>query len=156
SYPKPAMGYLYAKDILGDSLFLRGIHLYMQDWHGKHPIPLDFFQSMNAGSGVNLDWFWRRWFYENGYPDLAIASVNRKKNTWTVTVANKGGKPLPVDLTIEFEDGSTDKVHRSAAVWEKQTVLTLRFDSDKTVRTVRLGSTYTPDSFPADNVMEVK
>ena len=51
SYPKPGLGYLYAKDLLGDSLFLKGLHHYIETWHGKHPIPSDFFAAMNAGTG---------------------------------------------------------------------------------------------------------
>lgn len=152
SYPKPAMGYLYVKDMLGDSLFFKGLHKYIADWHGRHPGPLDFFGSMNTGSGRNLNWFWRRWFYENGYPDLGIKAVQHKKKEWIIVIVNKGGKPVPVDLTIEFTDGTRTKIHRSVAVWEAGNAeLTIPLSSVKTVRKIVLGSTYTPDSFPADN-----
>ena len=156
SYPKPAMGYLYLKDMLGDSLFLRGIHKYMEDWHGKHPIPLDFFGSVNTGTGLNLNWFWKRWFYDSGYPDLAISDVRQKGNAWTIIITNKGGKPVPVDLTIEYTDGSKEQIHRSVAVWERDTQLTVPFHSTKSVSRVRLGGTYVPDSHPADNTFEVR
>ena len=155
SYPKPAMGYLYLKDMLGDSLFLRGIHKYMEDWHGRHPIPLDFFASVNAGTGRNLNWFWKRWFYDGGYPDLAIADVRHKENAWTVLITNKGGKPVPVDVTIEYADGSKEKIHRSVAVWEHETQLTIPFRTARPISRIRLSGTYTPDSHPADNVFEV-
>lgn len=155
SYPKPAMGYLYVKDLLGDSLFLRGIHKYMEDWHGKHPIPLDFFGSVNAGTGRNLNWFWKRWFYDGGYPDLAISNVRHKGDAWTVVISNKGGKPVPVDLTIEYGNGKTEKIHRSVAVWEHGTQLTLTFHSAGAVGRIRLGSTYVPDSHPEDNLYDV-
>ncbi len=156
SYPKPAMGYLYLKDLLGDSLFLRGIHKYMEDWHGRHPIPLDFFGSVNAGTGRNLDWFWKRWFYEAGYPDLAITDVRHKENAWTISISNKGGKPVPVDLTIEYSDGSTEKIHRTISVWERESKLSIDFHVLQPVSRIILGSTYVPDSHPADNVFEVK
>jgi hypothetical protein len=156
AYIKPAMGYLYAKDLLGDSLFKKGLHRYIRDWHGKHPIPLDFFGSMNAGSGRDLDWFWKRWFYEDGYPDLAIKDVQHKGKAAFVVVANHGGKPVPVDLTVEFEDGSMKKVHRSVGVWEKGNAETVvPVGSEKVIKRVKLGSTYVPDSFPADNVWPV-
>ncbi len=155
SYPKPAMGYLYMKDMLGDSLFLRGIHRYMEDWHGKHPMPLDFFGSINTGAGRNLNWFWKRWFYDSGYPDLAITDVRHKGSEWLVNIANKGGKPVPVDLTVEYSDGSSEKIHHSAAVWENETQMTIPVRTIKMISTVRLGSTYTPDSHPADNVYEI-
>jgi hypothetical protein len=156
SYPKPAMGYLYMKDMLGDSLFLRGLHKYMEDWHGKHPTPLDFFGSINAGTGRNLNWFWKRWFYDGGYPDLGIADLRHKGKTSSVVVTNKGGKPVPIDLTIEYTDGAKEKIHRSVAVWEKgDTEVVIPIPSGKPVRKITLGSTYTPDSYPADNEFEV-
>jgi len=156
AYAKPAMGYLYAMDLLGDSLFRKGLHRYIRDWHGKHPIPLDFFGSMNAGSGRNLDWFWKRWFYEDGYPDLAIKEVQHKGKAAFVVVANKGGKPLPVDLTIEFADGSKKEVHRSVGVWEKGNVETgVPVGSEKAIKKISLGSAHVSDTFPADNVWPV-
>jgi hypothetical protein len=152
SYPKPALGYLYAKDMLGDSLFLKGLHKYIADWHGRHPIPLDFFASMNAGSGRNLDWFWRRWFYDGGYPDLAITDVSHKKKGSSIVITNKGGKPVPIDLTIEFMDSTRTKIHQSVAVWENENRdVTIPVSSVKVIRKVMLGSTYDPDSYPADN-----
>jgi len=156
SYPKPAMGYLYMKDMLGDSLFLRGLHKYMEDWHGKHPTPLDFFGSMNAGTGRNLNWFWKRWFYDGGYPDLGITDLRHKGKTSSVVITNKGGKPVPVDLTIEYTDSTSEKIHRSVAVWEKgDTELVIPIPSAKPIQKIILGSTYTPDSHRADNVFEV-
>ena len=157
SYPKPALGYLYVKDLLGDSLFLQGLHRYIRDWRGKHPAPLDFFGSMNAGSGRNLNWFWQRWFYDGGYPDLAITGLQHKKGGTAVIVVNKGGKPLPIDLTITFADGTTEKSHRSVGVWEKGNAKSvIPVLSGKDIRKVTLGSTYTPDSHPEDNVWPVK
>jgi len=100
SYPKPALGYLYVKDMLGDKLFTKALHHYIKEWHGKHPIPYDFFYSMDKGSGKNLDWFWNNWFFEKGYPDLAIARVRKSGRKYTVTIESKGNKIVPVDLTI--------------------------------------------------------
>ena len=153
AYAKPAMGYAYAMDLLGDSLFRKGLHRYIRDWHGRHPMPLDFFGSMNAGSGRNLDWFWKRWFYDDGVPDLAIKEVQHKGKAAFVVVANKGGKPLPVDLAIEFTNGSTKTIHRSAVVWEKgnpETVVPV--GSELGIKKISLGSAHVSDSNPADNV----
>jgi len=153
SYPKPAMGYLFAKDMLGDDLFYKGLHNYFRNWNGKHPIPMDFFNSMNEGSGKNLNWFWKRWFFEGGIPDLAIAKVSGRQ----ITIQSKGTKPLPVDITITYADNSTEKIHRSIAVWEKgNTSVQLTASSTKKIKQVKLGSTYTPDSNKKDNVWEVK
>jgi hypothetical protein len=97
SYFKPAYGYLFAKDLLGEELFLKGLHQYIRSWNGKHPMPYDFFNSMNAGSGVNLNWFWKRWFFDNGTPDLAIGKFTNRKKKKSVIVEMKGNKPVPID-----------------------------------------------------------
>ena len=94
SYPKPAFGYLYVKDMLGDSLFTKALHYYIQQWRGKHPMPYDFFNCMNTGSGKNLNWFWKRWFFDNGYPDLAITSITHKLKSYTINITSKGSKPV--------------------------------------------------------------
>ena len=157
SYPKPGMGYLYVKDLLGDELFTKALHTYIRTWNGKHPMPYDFFNSMNAGAGCNLDWFWRRWFFDAGYPDLAIASVVETDTGYDITVAAKGSKPVPVDLTITFANNATQKVHRSIGVWETgATSVTIPIPTMQPVKRVTLGSTLVPDSFPADNVWEEK
>lgn len=147
SYPKPGLAYLYARDLLGDSLFLKGVHEYIRTWHGKHPIPLDFFACMNRGTGHNLDWFWERWFYQAGYPDLAIASVRGH----AIEVVSKGTKPVPVDLTVSFTDGTTEHIHRSPAVWEHATAVTLTVNGKGDIRKVTLGGPFDADRNTKDN-----
>lgn len=153
SYPKPAMGYLFVKDMLGDELFYKGLHNYFINWSSKHPIPYDFFNSMNAGCGKNLNWFWKRWFFDNGLPDLAIAKVAGKQ----ITITMKGTKPVPVDIAITYADNSTEKIHRSIGVWEKgNTSIVVNTASAKKIKKAILGSTYVPDVNKKDNVWESK
>ncbi|MBO0356514.1 M1 family metallopeptidase [Hymenobacter sp. BT186] len=157
SYPKPALGYLYVKDLLGDELFTKALHTYIRNWHGKHPMPYDFFNSMNTGAGQNLNWFWQRWFFDDGYPDLSITSVSKTSTGYNVLVTAKGTKPVPVDLTVTFADGKTEKIHRTVAVWQAgNTTVTVPVATKQTVRKVVLGSTYVPDKHKADNTFEVK
>ena len=155
SYPKPALGYLYVKDLLGDELFTKALHTYIRRWNGKHPMPYDFFNSMNAGADRNLNWFWQRWFFDGGYPDLAIAAVTQTTTGYNLTIQAKGSKPVPIDLTVTFADNTTQKLHRSIGVWETgATVVTVPIATKQLVTRVTLGSTLVPDSFPADNVWE--
>ncbi|MXV16328.1 M1 family metallopeptidase [Hufsiella ginkgonis] len=152
-YPKPAMGYLYVKDLLGDELFTRALHYYISQWNGKHPIPYDFFNCMNAGSGKNLDWFWKRWFFDSGVPNLGIASVKQAAGQCNVVVAAIGTKPVPVDLSVFYADGSSEKFHRSIAVWETGSkAVTVSFKATKQVEKVVLGSTYVPDTDKKNNM----
>jgi hypothetical protein len=157
SYPKPGMGYLYVKDMLGDELFTKSLHTYIRQWNGRHPMPYDFFNSMNAGAGRNLNWFWQRWFFDAGYPDLAIAGVTKTTTGYDILVQAKGSKPVPVDLTVTFTDKSTQKIHRSISVWETGAAsVTVPVPTKQAVKRVTLGSTLVPDSFPKDNVWESK
>ena len=157
SYPKPGMGYLYVKDLLGDELFTKALHTYIRQWNGKHPMPYDFFNSMNAGAGRNLNWFWQRWFFDGGYPDLAIAGVTKTGTGYDIVVQARGSKPVPVDLTITFANNSTQKLHRTIGVWETgATSVTIPVPTKQPLKRVTLGSTLVPDSFPADNVWEGK
>lgn len=145
SYPKPALGYLYVKDMLGDELFFKALHHYIKTWNGKHPVPLDFFHSMNTGSGINLNWFWKRWFYDTGYPDLAIGKVKNTGRNKKVEIISKGNKPVPVDLTVIWEDGSIEKIHRTIEVWKNADKVVILIRSAKKMRQIRLGSTYSVD-----------
>lgn len=157
SYPKPGMGYLYIKDFLGDALFKKALHHYIQQWHGKHPMPNDFFYSMNEGAGKNLNWFWKKWFFDNGIPDLAISSVKKNGNKLSIVVTNKGGKPLPIDITIIYKDNSTDNIHRSVAAWEKgNSSTTIMVPVSKQVTKLVLEGAHTSDSNPDDNVYIMK
>jgi len=157
NYPKPAMGYLFVKDMLGDDVFYKGLHFYIRQWHGKHPMPLDFFNCMNTGSGKNLNWFWKKWFYEDGIPDLSIQKVLETGSQKQLTIESKGSKPVPIDLTVTFADGSTKEVHQSIAVWEKgNKTATIKFTTSKKIRTINLGSVHVPDANKKDNVWQPK
>jgi hypothetical protein len=157
SYPKPAFGYLYVRDMLGDSLFTKALHYYIQQWHGKHPMPYDFFNCMNAGSGKNLNWFWKKWFFDNGEPDLAIISVSNKLKSYNIVITSKGTKPVPIDLTITYADKSVSKIHRSIKVWEKgNSTVNITIPTTQKIIKVELGGTYSVDSNKKDNVFELK
>ena len=152
SYPKPAMGYLYVKDMLGDELFFKGLHHYIRAWNGKHPMPYDFFYSMNTGTGTDLNWFWKAWFFDDGVPDLAIAKVSERGRKKCVVVESIGTKPVPIDLSVEFEDGSTQQFHRSISIWANGArKAEIKFQSTKTIKSVTLGSTYVPDVNKTNN-----
>ena len=147
SYPKPAMGYLYVKDLLGDALFTKALHKYIENWHGKHPMPNDFFYSMNEGAGRNLNWFWKKWFFDTGYPDLAISSVQSKGSGYSVKVSSIGNKPVPVDLTVYYSDNTNEKIHRNIGVWEKgNTTVAIEIRTGKKIDKIHLGGDHVPDA----------
>lgn len=156
SYPKPAMGYLFVMDWLGKELFTKALHHYMRTWAGKHPIPQDFFNCMNIGSGRNLNWFWKKWFYDEGYPDLAIADVKRKGKKHIITVLMKGEKPVPVDLHLKYENGQSERIHQPVGIWsDGKRRLKLSVSSSQHLKYVFMGDVHTPDINMKDNYFEV-
>jgi hypothetical protein len=157
SYPKPGLGYLYVKDMLGDALFTKALHNYIGLWHGKHPMPFDFFNCMNAGAFQNLNWFWKAWFIDGGIPDLAITKVSNNQNQYSVVITRKGSKPVPVDLTINFADGTTQHIHQSVKCWANgEKTFFVNFTAKRKVNKLILGGIYDPDSHKEDNVWVVK
>ena len=61
--------------ILGRERFDHAFRTYSQRWAFRHPEPCDFFRTLEDASGVNLDWFFRAWFYGTDHVDLAVAEV---------------------------------------------------------------------------------
>jgi hypothetical protein len=117
AYGKAALGYLALKDLLGDAAFRTALHAFIDRWHGKHPIPWDFFYTVNDVSKRNLNWFWKAWFFEHSYIDIGIASAAKTTSGYTVTLDNVGGMPAPVNLVVTYRDGSTETVHETPAIW---------------------------------------
>ncbi|HEY0271779.1 MAG TPA: M1 family metallopeptidase, partial [Chitinophaga sp.] len=107
SYGKPSMAYLALKDLLGEDVFRKGLHAYMDRWHGKHPIPWDFFYSFNNATGQDMNWFWNNWFFSNHYIDIAVAGVRTTAKETVVEVNNVGGFAIPFGVTITNADGSS-------------------------------------------------
>jgi hypothetical protein len=61
---------------MGRELFDYAFKEYANRWKFKHPSPADFFRTMEDASGVDLDWFWRGWFYSTDHVDIAISDVS--------------------------------------------------------------------------------
>ena len=77
AYTKPAAGlYLLRQTIMGPELFDYAFRTYSQRWMFKHPTPADFFRTMEDASAMDLDWFWRGWFYTTDVNDIGIKSVD--------------------------------------------------------------------------------
>jgi sRNA-binding protein len=80
AYSKPATALnILRETVMGRELFDYAFKEYCNRWMFKQPTPADFFRTMEDASGVDLDWFWRGWFFTNDHVDMAIAEVNWKK-----------------------------------------------------------------------------
>lgn len=80
AYGKPATALnILRETIMGRELFDYAFKEYSRRWAFKTPTPADFFRTMEDASGVDLDWFWRGWFYTNDHVDLSMNSVKHFK-----------------------------------------------------------------------------
>jgi hypothetical protein len=76
AYGKPATGLnILRETIMGRELFDYAFKEYCRRWAFKHPSPEDFFRTMEDASAVDLDWFWRGWFYGTDHCDLALKEI---------------------------------------------------------------------------------
>ncbi|MBL7727048.1 MAG: M1 family metallopeptidase, partial [Dinghuibacter sp.] len=76
AYSKPATGLnILRETIMGRQLFDFAFREYARRWAFKHPTPADFFRTMEDASAVDLDWFWRGWFYNIDPVDISIDTV---------------------------------------------------------------------------------
>ncbi|HVZ98499.1 MAG TPA: M1 family metallopeptidase [Chitinophagaceae bacterium] len=156
-YGKPSLAYLALKDMLGDDLFRKCLHGFMDRWHGKHPVPWDFFYTFNNISGKDLNWFWNAWFFSNDYIDVAITSVHKIHGGYEIHLENIGGFPVPVNIQIDYSDGSSQTIHRSPGVWEqnlKQAQLLI--NTKKDIRSAQLTTDIYVDADTSNNSFETK
>ena len=153
SYGKASLSYLALKDLLGDDLFKKSLHAYMDNWNGKHPIPWDYFNSMNTASGQNLNWFFNNWFFTNNYIDLSIKNVAKN----VVSVENVGGFAVPFDVNVVYADNSTETLHQTPEIWkanQKRTAITLK--NKKQIKQVTLEGGIFMDATPSNNTLIIK
>lgn len=152
SYGKPSLSYFALKDMLGDELFKKALHGYMDRWHGKHPIPWDYFNSMSNITGKNLDWFFNNWFFTNYYIDLSLKSVTKAAGGYTAAIKNVGGFVVPFDVKVTYSDGSTESIHQTPAVWEKnQKQIAVDIKTSKTIKAVTLDGGIFMDADESNN-----
>jgi len=146
-YNRPAIALYELIELIGEDKFKEASLEYMFRWEGKHPIPHDFFFTFNEIAGEDLTWFWKPWFYEFGYPDLAVTNVEINEEVVTATIKKVGNIPTRALVIFVFEDGTIKTVSKSARVWENGNDETLiKIETSKKVKNVFLENKYIPDS----------
>ena len=76
AYGKPATALnILRETVMGRELFDYAFKTYCERWKFKHPTPADFFRTMEDASAVDLDWFWRGWFFSTDNVDIALSDV---------------------------------------------------------------------------------
>jgi len=162
AYGKPATAlWILRETIMGPELFDHAFRTYSQRWMFKHPTPADFFRTMEDASGIDLDWFWRGWFYTTDVTDIGIKNVKKyhtkqnnnninfiedtskglsfgpDKNTdskfhYEITYNKPGGLVMPIIVHFNYKDGTSERKVYPAQIWRyNDKEVTKVFSSDK-------------------------
>ncbi|MGB0138033.1 MAG: M1 family metallopeptidase [Flavobacteriales bacterium] len=111
AYGKPATALnILRETVMGRELFDFAFKEYCERWAFHHPTPADFFRSMEDASSVDLDWFWRGWFYTNDHCDMAIDGVkwyqpNSQNPDVEADFRRERDANIPADVTDERNEG---------------------------------------------------
>lgn len=102
AYAKPATALnILRETIMGRELFDFAFKTYANRWMFKHPTPEDFFRTMEDASAVDLDWYWREWFYTTDYVDIGVKDV---KIFYVTSKMNKEVKEMMAARGISESD----------------------------------------------------
>ncbi|PQJ78561.1 M1 family metallopeptidase [Polaribacter porphyrae] len=174
AYGKPATGlWMLRETIMGRELFDHAFKTYSQRWKFKHPTPADFFRTMEDASGIDLDWFWRGWFYTTDVTDIGIKGVKKfsakegeksvefiedtseglgfaskqDKYHYEITYNKPGGLVMPIIVEFTYKDGTKEKKMYPAEIWRyNDNEVTKVFSSNKQVESIMID----PDLETAD------
>ena len=151
AYDKPGMLLHTLRHMIGREKFDAFYKDYAATWAFKHPMPWDFFAMFSETAGTDMDWFWQPWFYGEATLDQAKDSVVPAE----ITVLNLSSGVMPVEMTLEYADGSSETVVWPASVWAgtRTTTGTVATSGDLTKVTIDADGNY-PDLDRSNNEWE--
>ena len=121
AYDKPAIALRLLREVVvGPERFDPAFKEYFRRWAYKHPTPADFFRTMEDGVGEDLSWFWRGWLFTTAQLEQAVDSVVLADSAGVesrIYLRNPGGIPMPVELELLMDDGSTRRLSLPVEIW---------------------------------------
>jgi hypothetical protein len=121
AYDKPAIALRLLREVVvGPARFDPAFREYVRRWAYKHPTPADFFRTIEDGVGEDLSWFWRGWLFTTAQLDQAVDSLTLSDSAGVesrIHLRNAGGIPMPVDLALLLDDGTTRRVRLPVEIW---------------------------------------
>jgi hypothetical protein len=124
AYGKPATALnILRETVMGRELFDFAFKTYCERWKFKHPTPADLFRTMEDASGVDLDWFWRGWFYSTEYVDISLDYVkNFELNSNNPEIEKAENKKI-ADSKPSFIGDARNKESIKQTVNERDTLI---------------------------------
>ena len=108
SYSKGAVFLHQLSYVIGQDTFMKGMRRYFNTWKFKHPTSIDFIRIMEKTSEIQLDWYLEKFVYTTDQVDYGVKTVVGDGDATFVTLERIGEMMMPVDLYVEYEDGSKE------------------------------------------------
>lgn len=154
SYAKAANANIFLMKLMEEKGVGNLLKEFLLTWKDKHPTPYDFFNFMNSLCGEDLSWFWNPWYFEFSSPDLGI---KRSSDDNEVLVVNQGGIPLPVELTITYNNEDEKIIEKSIWSWATgSNQIAISIPDLKEVKMITLGAPYIPDMNDSNNTLDLR
>ena len=116
AYGKPCTALnILRETVMGPELFDHAFKTYANRWMFKHPSPADLFRTMEDASAVDLDWFWRGWFYTSDHCDVAMTGVKEFKVNFNNPSEGATKKSVSKSISKQAEAGQFDPILQSIA-----------------------------------------
>lgn len=151
SYIRSAAAWYILEQYMGREAFRNALKEFFEVWKYKHPTAYDLLALLETSSGKDLDWIYNTWFFGSGYADLGIEKVVREGDSLAITIVNHGGMPVPVNISLLFDDGEQQEFILSMDIWKDTNTYTYQLKVDSGPQVIELGSDQIPDKYPADN-----
>lgn len=116
-YDKTAQVLAALRTVVGPEVFHRALREFGHRWIGRHPHPVDFFNTFDQVTSRDLSWFWDAWFYRAWSLDQAIGSVRDDGDSTAITIEDRGLAPMPVLLAVTRAGGAVQRIDVPVEVW---------------------------------------
>ncbi|WP_417557954.1 M1 family metallopeptidase [Mesoflavibacter zeaxanthinifaciens] len=94
--------------IIGEDNLKKTLKKYFNDFAFKHPTPIDIIRTAEKVSGLELDWYLIDWTQTTNTIDYAVTSTEENNSITTVNLERKGLMPMPLDIEVEYTDGTSE------------------------------------------------
>ncbi|ESU28898.1 aminopeptidase [Flavobacterium limnosediminis JC2902] len=157
AYHKPGEGLNMLREMLGSERFDYAFRTYVERWAYKHPMPDDFFRTIENVAGEDLNWFWRSWFINNWQLDQGITKVKYVKGDAKqgafITIVNMEKMPMPVVMDIKTKSGAVTRVKLPVDIWQRNAEWTFKHESTEELESITLDpDKRMPDINDANNI----
>ncbi|MBP4142454.1 M1 family metallopeptidase [Flavobacterium sp. P4023] len=157
AYAKPSSGLIILREqILGEERFDLALRTYLERWAYKHPMPDDFFRTIENVAGEDLGWFWRGWFQNNWRLDQGINSIKYVKNDpkqgIVINIENFEKMAMPVILEVKTKSGKISRINLPVEIWQKNKSWSFKHESTEEIESIVIDPDHIlPDSNVTNN-----